>query len=285
MSLAVLLFLLAPPNPSATPNPNATSLTTVGRDLAISENVTGRVISVLGSVRVDARVDGDVIVWGGDVAFGPAGAVGGNLSVFGGNVTAPDASRLPVEGTVSTPGTLLNVYLAEMSRPPWDTGARGAVFQGLRLIGLSVWLAGTLLLLYVFGSPLARAALCAEQQWSGALLAGALAVLSLFFAAAAALALLPAGLSIPIALFVAGLAVGAKVFGMGALFLLTGQKMLKNVSPARRPAALALGFAVLGGVSMLPLVGGVLWAAASIVAVGISMLSRFGTPRFSVATR
>ena len=125
--------------------------------------------------------------------------------------------------------------------------------------------------------------MCAEEQWTGALLAGALTVLSLFLAAAAALALLPAGLSIPFALFVAGLAVGAKIFGMGALFLLVGQKLLKTVSPSRRPAALAVGFAVLGGASLLPYVGAVVWSAASVVAVGVAMLSRFGTPRFSVS--
>jgi len=251
--------------------------------MTISENVSGRVVAVLGSLHLDARVEGDVIVWGGDVAFGPSGSVAGNLSVFGGRVVPPAAGPLPVAGTISTPGTLLNVYLAEMHRAPWEAGARAAVFRGLRVIGLAVWLAGTLLLLYVFGSPVARAALCAEEQWGGALLAGALTVLSLFLAAAAALALLPSALSIPIALFLAGLAVGAKVFGMGALFLLLGQKLLKSVSPARRPAALAAGFALLGGVSLLPYVGAVVWSAASVVAVGIAMLSRFGTPRFSVA--
>ncbi|MGH9398984.1 MAG: hypothetical protein ACRD00_01350, partial [Thermoanaerobaculia bacterium] len=108
---------------------------------------------------------------------------------------------------------------------------------------------------------------------------------SLLLAAAAALALLPAGLSIPVALFVAGLAVGAKVFGMGALFLLLGQKLLKNVSPARRPAALAAGFAVLGGVSLVPLAGPLVWSAASVAAVGVAMLSRFGTPRLPVSAR
>lgn len=279
MIFAALLFFFA--SPAAQPPPSA--LTSVGRDLTVSENVTGRVVAVFGKVLVNARVEGDVIVWGGDVAIGRGGSIGGNLSVFGGEIEAPPGGRLPVDGTVSTPGTLLTVYLAEMSHAPWETRSRTAVFRGLRIVGLAVWLGGTLLLLYLFGSPVARAALCAQEQWNGALLAGALTVLSLFLGAAAALALLPAGLSIPIALFVAGLAVGAKIFGMGALFLLLGQKLLKNVSPATRPMALAAGFAALGGVSLLPYVGAVLWSAASVVAVGVAMLSRFGTPRLSVA--
>ncbi len=102
-------------------------------------------------------------------------------------------------------------------------------------------------------------------------------------AASAALALLPLALAIPVAIVLAAAAVAAKVFGMGALFLLVGQKLLANVAPARRPAALALGFAVLGGISLLPFAGAVVWSAASVVAVGVAFVSRFGTPRMRVA--
>jgi hypothetical protein len=123
----------------------------------------------------------------------------------------------------------------------------------------------------------------AEEDWSSALLAGALGVLTLFLAAGAALALLPSSLGIPIALASAAVAVVAKIFGMAALFLLVGQKLLKSVAPARRPAALAAGFALLGGVSLLPFVGALLWSVMSIVAVGVALVSRFGTPRYRIA--
>ncbi len=254
----------------------------VARDIAISEPV-GRVVAVLSNVRIDSRVSGDVIVWGGDVSFGPSGFVHGNLSVFGGDVRVPAGRIMPVRGTVSTPGTLLHLYLAEMRRAPWEESSRAWTFRGLRLIALSAWLAASLTLLYVFGSPFARAAASAESDFSGTLLAGALGVLTLFLAAAAALALLPAPLSVPLAVSFGALAVTAKVFGMGALFLLTGQKLLKTVSPARRPASLVVGFAVIAGISLFPLVGAFVWSAASIVAVGITFLSRFGAPRLRVA--
>jgi len=78
-------------------------------------------------------------------------------------------------------------------------------------------------------------------------------------------------------------AVAAKIFGMGALFLLVGQKLLATFAPSRRPVALALGFAVLGGISLLPIAGAIVWSAASIAAVGIAFLSRFGAPRFRLA--
>jgi len=259
------------------------AVASVGRDLVLSRSVPGRVIAVASDVRVESAVAGDVIVWGGDVSFGPLGSVAGNLVVFGGTIRGVPGRPLPVAGTVSTPGSLLPLYLAEMRRAPWDTNALSPLVWGLRLLALAAWLLIAALLLYVFGSPLARAADRAESDWAGALTAGALAVLTIFLAAAATLSLLPSGIAVPIALVLAAAAVAAKIFGMGALFLLVGQKLLDSFAPARRPAALALGFAVLGGFSLLPVAGAIVWSAASIVAVGVAFLSRFGSPRFRVA--
>ncbi|HEY7862515.1 MAG TPA: hypothetical protein VIE39_02580, partial [Thermoanaerobaculia bacterium] len=138
--------------------------------------------------------------------------------------------------------------------------------------------------LYLLGSPLPRAAARAEEAPTTAVLAGALSVVTLFLAAAAVLALLPSAVSVPVVLVVAAFAVAAKIFGMSALFLLVGQRLLRRFSARQRPAALAAGFALLGGVSLLPLVGPLLWSLASVLAVGIAMLTRFGAPRFRVAS-
>lgn len=278
-ALAGTLALLAASAASGSPS----GITSVGRDVVVIERVPGRVVAVAADVRIENTVAGDVIVWGGDVSFGPHGAVAGNLTVFGGTVRGAAASALPVGGTVSTPGTLLNVYLAEMKRAPWEPGALSPVVWGLRLLALSAWLAVGVVLLYFFASPLARAADRAESNWTGALAAGVLGVLTIFLGAAAALALLPSAISVPIALVLGGAAVAAKIFGMGALFLLVGQKLTESFSPARRPAALALGFAVLGGLSLLPIAGAILWSAASVAAVGVAFISRFGAPRMRVA--
>ncbi len=273
MTLAALLWLAAASG-------SVPSVTTFGRDIVVSTPVEGRVVAAFADVRLEARVSGDLVVWGGDVSFGPGGAVGGNLSVFGGRLLV--SGTPPVAGVVSTPGSLLRLYLAEMRRAPWEAPASATVW-GLRLLGLAAWLAASLLLLYLFGSPVPRAAARAEEALTSSVLAGALSVLTLFLAVAAVLALLPASLSVPVVLLVAGFAVAAKIFGMSALFLLLGQKLLREVSARKRPAALAAGFALLGGISLLPLVGPLLWSLASILAVGIALLSRFGAPRFRIA--
>ena len=279
MIAAGLLFLVAAPTSLAA----GSGQTTFARDMEIRQPVAGRVVAVLSNVRIAAPVDGDVVVWGGSVTFEPSGFVEGNLSVFGGGVTAPAGKPLPVRGLVSTPGTLLRLYLDETHRPPWQEGSHVLLSRGLRLIGLSVWLAVSLALLFFFASPFARAAASAENEWPRALLAGALGVLTLILASVSALALLPPPLSVPIVILFGAVAVAAKVFGMGALFLLLGQKLLQSVAPRKRPAALAAGLATFGAISLLPFVGSIVWSAASIAAVGIALLSRFGAPRYRVA--
>lgn len=276
-AVATLLLLSSPLSASV---PGVAAL---GRDLVIRDPVPGRVVAVASDVSIEGPVAGDVVVWGGDVSFGARGSVAGNLLVFGGKIRGVPGRPLPVGGRVSTPGTLLSLYLAEIERAPWEAGALSPVLWGLRLLALAAWLAIAVVLLYFFGSSLARAADRVESDWTGAFLAGSLGVLTIFLAAAATLSLLPAPLAVPLTILFAGAAVAAKVFGMGALFLLVGQKLTANVSPARRPAALALGFAVLGGISLLPVAGPILWSAASVVAVGVAFLSRFGAPRFRVS--
>jgi hypothetical protein len=267
---------------AAAPGSAASGLTTFARDMEIRRPVSGSVVAVLSDLRIAAPVEGDVVVWGGSVTFEPSGFVEGNLSVFGGGVSAPEGSPLPVRGLVSTPGTLLRLYLDETHRPPWQEGSHVLLSRGLRLIGLSVWLAVSLALLFFFATPFARAAASAESEWLRTLLSGALGVLTLLLASVSALALLPPPLSVPIVILFGGVAVAAKVFGMGALFLLIGQKLLQSVAPGKRPAALAAGLAALGAISLLPFVGSIVWSAASIAAVGIALLSRFGAPRYRV---
>lgn len=282
-ALATAVFFLVQATVSSASSPAVAS---VGRDLVLSSSVPGRVVAVASNVRIEASVAGDVVVWGGAVTFGPGGSVAGNLVVFGGEIRPIPGRPLPVAGTVSTPGTLLQLYLAEMRRAPWDLNSPNVLsplFWGLRLLALAAWLAIAVVLLYFFGSPLSRAADRAESDWAGALTAGALGVLTLFLAAAATLTMLPSALGVPIALVLGAAAVAAKIFGMGALFLLVGQRILATFSPSRRPLALALGFAVLGGISLLPVAGAIVWSAASIAAVGIAFVSRFGAPRFRVA--
>lgn len=276
--VALLLLLLAIASAAVA----APGVSAVGKDIVIRTEVPGRVVAVFSDVRLEARVAGDVAVWGGNLSFGPGGSVGGNVWVLGGEIIPAASGSLAVDGTIATPGRLLEIYLSETKRPPWDPSGRASAVRGLRVLVLSVWLFVSLLLLFFFSSPFARAASRAESSWSSSLFAGVLGVLTLFLAAATALTLLPAFLSVPLSLVIAAVAVAAKLFGMGALFLLVGQKLVRSVSPPRRPIALTTGFLLLGAISLIPVVGPLVWSAASILAVGIALASGFGTPRLRV---
>ena len=58
-----------------------------------------------------------------------------NFHVFGGSVRA--AGPPPVAGVVSTPGSLLRLYLAEMRRAPWEVPASATVVTPLRSVNPS----------------------------------------------------------------------------------------------------------------------------------------------------
>ena len=90
MKLAAAAALLLLPVPALAASPP--SVGTLGRDLVLSQSVPGRVVAVASNVSIESAVAGDVIVWGGDVSFGPNGSIAGNLVVKN-NVNAPVTTR------------------------------------------------------------------------------------------------------------------------------------------------------------------------------------------------
>ena len=78
----------------------ANDLIRIGADVSISEPTHGSLAAVGGMVAVDAPVDKDLRVAGGDVEVGPDAAVGGNALVAGGDVTV----KGPVRGYLRVAG-------------------------------------------------------------------------------------------------------------------------------------------------------------------------------------
>lgn len=254
----------------------------VGRPLDIAAPVAGRVLSVGGDLRIRSRVDGDVVSWGGNVVLSGAGRVAGDLIVFGGEVSGVEGK---VAGRILTPGSLAAIYLAEARQLPWRhaPGSRPAVLVGIRLFVLALWLAAATVVLWLFGSPVARAAVCLEESPGNAAAAGILTIALLFLLTVTALAALPPAAADAAAVLFLALAAGLKIFGMTGLFLFLGQKLTRRHAPRARPAAMALGVLTAGLLSLIPVAGPILWSAASIFAVGAAAYTRFGSPRFRVA--
>ena len=262
--LAALLLLAAAGAASAAP------LTTVRRPLVVSTPVPGRV----------ASVGGDVIVWGADVRIEPGGSVAGDVVDFGGTVAAPPGA---IGGRLLTPGSLAGLYLAEAKRAPWERGTAWTTFAGLRLFVLAIWMLLSSLVLRFRSSAVARMARVLEESPGSSAASGVVGVVFLFLAGVAAFTALPGSVRVPAAAAILAAALALKLFGMTALFLFAGQALTRRFSPAARPAALALGLAVCGAVSLVPVAGPLVWSAASVFAVGAAVYTRLGSPRFRVA--
>jgi hypothetical protein len=260
----------------------AESLVTVGKPLTVVEQVRGRVVSVVGDVDLRAPVTGDVVAWGGSVRLAPGAAIGGNLIAFGANITG---DRRSIQGRILTPGSLAELYLSEARRGPLGpiSGKNLATSLGLRLLVLAIWAVLSSAVLRLWGGPVARGALCFEENPAGAAAAGLLGIVFLLLSGVTVFSAFPPALRLPFAAAIVMVAAALKVFGMTSLFLFLGQRIGHRLSPRHRPAALALGLTVAGLASLVPVAGPVLWSAASVVSVGAAVYTRFGAPRFRIA--
>ena len=258
------------------------SLVTVGKPLAVIAPVQGRVVSVAGEVDLRAPVTGDVVAWGGEVRIDPGAAIGGNLIAFGAEVSG---DRGAVAGRIVTPGSLASLYLAEAERGPFRSvpAAASAAAAGLRLLALAIWAVLSSVVLRLWAGPVARTAVCFEENPAAAATSGIVGLVFLLLSAVTAFSAFPAALRVPGAVVILAVAAALKIFGMTALFLFLGQRIARRFSPRQRPAALALGLLAAGLVSLVPVAGPVLWSAASIVAIGAAVYTRFGAPRFRIA--
>jgi hypothetical protein len=260
---------------------SAADVTSVRRTVVVSLPVSGRVTSVGGDVVVRAPVSGDVVVWGGDVHLDPGAAVGGDVVDFGGTV---EGSRACVRGRILTPGSLSAIYLSEARRAPWQASGIGwATFAGLRLFVLALWTLAASLLLRFSSPAVSRAAAAFEEAPGVAAASGIVGVVFLFLSAVAALTALPGAVRVPAAALIVAAACALKIFGMTALFVFVGQRLTGWNRAASRPASLALGLLLCGAVSLVPVAGPLVWSAASVLAIGAALATRFGSPRFRVA--
>ena len=277
VSAAFLVFVLA-----GACRARGETLTTVRRPLVVSKPVSGRVASIGGDVFVRARVGGDIVVWAADVHLEPGADVEGDVVDFGGSVSGP---RESVRGRVVTPGSLTALYLSEARQVPWRRAGAASwpTSAGLRLFVLALWTLAASLVLRLWSSAVARTSIVFEDHPGIAAASGLVAIVFLFLAGVAAITALPAGARVLVAAIILAAAFSLKIFGMTALFVFIGQRVRNRYHAGWRPAALGLGIVLCGGVSLVPVAGPILWSAASVLAIGAALFTRFGSPRFRVA--
>lgn len=106
---------------------------------------------------------------------------------------------------------------------------------------------------------------------------GTAGVLSSFLVSAFLLLLLPAMAGLAVTALLLAILGAAKAFGLAVVFVALGRRFALGATRGSPlfgdPAALALGLAILGLLSLVPLAGPVVWAVASLLGIGTALVA------------
>ena len=243
-----------------------------GLTVAEGETVAGNVVVLDGAVAVDGRVDGDVVAFAGPVRVG--GDVGGSVTGFSQRVTLDPGAR--VSGDVLYGGERPQISPdatvgGKVSDEGWAQLSEPAPFIGR----LALWLAvsvSTLLLgvaLLGFAPRAADAAFAGARRQTGPAIAAGLAiVVGLPLVAAIALVTL-VGIPLGVALLLALVPLYALGYTTAAWLL--GRALL--TAGGGRFVSFLAGLALLRGVAIIPILGGLVSVAAAAFGLGVLIVS------------
>lgn len=254
MRVAVLLALLAGVLQAA-PTPR------LGEDVRIEAPTQGPVIGFLATVTVASRVEGDVVVLGGDVVVTEAGAVHGDAVAVAGTVRVSGV----VEGRVV--GGSSRGVLAPFAGDP---RRRSLSVWGMHLVHIGAWLVVVGVIALTLPQPARRAGeLLARRPWRS-LAAGGLALV--VWVAVVGIGLLlgasAAGAGVVVAATVVLVAV--KVLGVAVVAFWLGVRLLPVLPASLRAEAprAGVGVVLVLLLALLPVAGEVVWLAANVAGIG-----------------
>jgi hypothetical protein len=239
-----------------------------GRDAKIETPVRGNVQVYAGNAVVDNVVGGDLVVFGGNITVRAPGRVEGNVIYAGGTISGGER----VGGHVY-PLTTLQGTAAVLSR--------SAVIASLLL----VWLVAAVVLTLLGGREIRFSSLEVRASALHSLILGLVGFTSFVITAVVFSFLVPYVVGIPLLAFLALFAILTKVYGMISVFHAVGSLL---AAPRSREqlvsrrwlhgdlAMVVLGVLVLGAIRLIPVVGTITWSVASIFGIGVALSTRFG---------
>lgn len=273
-ALTVLLMVLAPEKSAAAAGRAGFSLATNDRYL-INETAT-----------ISERVAGDVQIYGGTVVI--ANVVDGDLLILGGNVRIEGAGR--VNGDVIYAGGLVNVGTERVGGHVYPLASlegaamsmtKNAIVASLLL----VWLLAAVVLTLMSGRELRFSSMEVRTSALHCFVVGLVALTSFVLTAIAFSYLVPYVVGIPLLAALAIFAIFTKAYGMIAVFHAVGTVVVAARSRdalARRKwlrgdlAMVVIGVLLLGAIRLIPVVGAIVWAIASVFGVGVALATKFG---------
>jgi len=239
-----------------------------GRDGVIDRAVNGNVQVYGGNVFVQAPIEGDLLVVGGDVTVRAPGRVKGNVIHAGGNV----------HGTELVGGRVYSMATLE--------GAAATIQKTAVVVSLLfVWFVGAVIVTLMSGGDVRYSSGELRISALHCFALGLVALTSFVLTAIVLSYLVPYLIGIPLLAALAVFAILTKIYGMIAVFhavgtLIAGVKT-RNQLASRKwlrgdLAMVVIGVLILGAVRLIPVVGAMVWALASIFGVGTALATKFG---------
>lgn len=262
---------------------SAGGITVFGKNIHLTESVNGSVQVVFGSARIDASVGGDVLVFGGDIVFGPEAFVEGDVISFGGEVMGLNPARvrgrLSLDRIDSVEGSQLGMTVSALNDPFSIVGV------ALKLTLLAGWLLAALVLSVTSGREIRASSLELRSSPLQTFILGLVAFTSLVLTAIVFSYLISLVVGIPLLVCLGVFAILTKIYGMVAVFHAVGTLLVRtktrDESDRRRwlrgdMAMVTIGLVVIGLLRLIPFVGNVLWMGCSLLGVGVALSTKFG---------
>jgi hypothetical protein len=261
-------------------------LVAVGKDVIIAGEALGDVAALEGSAEVTGRVEGDLVVLGGDAHLGPQSQIGGDVFALGGTVRADPGAR--VAGRMVSYPTASSAMVTLVEGPALGLGFTSPLVVGAKLALLASWAALLLVLFAASGRQLLETADGIRREPFRSFATGLTGVLALVLTALFFSAFTGGLVGVPLLVLVVLLGLILKLWGMVAVFYALGDWLARRLLRRRhlRPLnAATLGLLVLGIVKFLPWVGVWVWTAATLIGIGAALSTKFGRqePWFELA--
>jgi len=241
-----------------------------GHDATIDTPVAGSLQIYNANVTVANIVAGDLLVAGGSVTFTGKGRVDGNLIYAASRIAGEDATR--VRGHIYP---LLSLEGAAVSM------TKNAVMASLLLL----WLIVAIVVTLMSGREVRLSSVEVRTSALHCFVLGLVAVTSFVLTAIAFSYLVPYVIGIPLLAALGVFGILTKVYGMIAVFhaigtIVAGSRSRQQLASRKwlrgDLAMVVIGVLILGAIRLIPVVGTIAWALASIFGVGVALATRFG---------
>ncbi len=253
-------------------------LVVLGKRIFLEGELGGSAVLVgAAHATVSGRIRRDLVLLGADATILRGAVIDGDVLAVGGSLTFEENSdgHPQVRGRVRTISALEAAVLSELETSPLTRGKSSTLVLSLRLFLLFAWLVVSFGLLFLAPRRLLRAADDVPSRLAFLAALGATAILTAFFSVAFALSILPARPALAVGAILLAALVAAKIFGLTVVFVALGRRITRGAPRGSLlfgdPTALAAGVLLLGLLSLLPVLGPLLWGLSSLAGIGVAL--------------